>query len=451
MLGKTVATKPALTPAQAIVLGFAFAILGGAVALWMPFSVRSGHFNNFIDALFTSTTAVCVTGLVTVDTGSFYNNIGHAIVLFLIQIGGLGIITATTMYALISGKRIGLRERILIKESLNRESLGGVVRLVRAIVITTVIIEGTGAALLFFFLRGEGVPPLKALWWGAFHSISAFCNAGIDLFGKDYAPYCSLIPFQNNEGILLTIALLIIFGGIGFIVLLKMMQVKNWRKLSVHAKLALTATGILLALGTIFFYFTESGNTFAHMGLSERLTNAFFMSVTPRTAGYAAVDFGKVIPSSLLMIMILMFIGAAPGGTGGGIKVTTFSVLVLAVWARMRNREDIELFDRRLDKGIVYNALTVITLAGTVVIACVMLLTLVDPHDPIKLMFEAFSAFGTVGLTTGITPELTDGAKLILIFLMFFGRLGPLTMAFALMEKTKTNNIKYPKGTVMIG
>ncbi|MGE5405961.1 MAG: potassium transporter TrkG, partial [Candidatus Saccharibacteria bacterium] len=222
--------REGLSPSQVILLGFALIILIGAILLTLPFSVRSGHFNNFIDALFTATTAVCVTGLVTVDTGSFYNSVGHVIVLLLIQIGGLGIITGTTFYAMLIGKRIGLKERVMIKEALNRDELGGVVRLVRGILLTTLAIEGTGALLLFIsFLKY--FPVKKAAWYGIFHSISSFCNAGIDLLGKDYYPYCSLIPLQTNKFLLFVIAILIILGGIGFPVIIEVLSQKRFQRL----------------------------------------------------------------------------------------------------------------------------------------------------------------------------------------------------------------------------
>ncbi|MGE5417390.1 MAG: TrkH family potassium uptake protein [Acidobacteriota bacterium] len=439
-----------LSPSQFILLGFALVIIIGAILLTLPFSVRSGGFNNFIDALFTATTAVCVTGLVTVDTGTFYNSTGHAIILLLIQVGGLGIITATTFYAIIIGKRIGLKERLMIKEALNRDELGGVVRLVRGILLTTFVIEGTGAVLLFFsFLKY--FPAKKAAWYGIFHSISSFCNAGIDLLGKDYYPYCSLIPLQTNKFLLLVIAFLIILGGIGFPVIIEVLNQRRFKRLSLHSKLALITSAVFLILGTVFFFFSEHGATFSKMGMGDQINNAFFLSTTPRTAGYTAVDLAKSLPATWLVLMFLMFVGASPGGTGGGIKTTTFAVLLMAVWTRMKGKEEVEAFHRRIDKDTIYRALTVLALAAAVLFICILLLTLFDAHDPIKLMFEAFSAFGTVGLTTGITPELTWGAKLVLIFLMFFGRLGPLTMAFALMEDTKKHHIKYPQGSVIIG
>lgn len=442
--------KKEITPAQIIVLGFAFLILAGAVLLIMPFAAQNSHYNAFIDALFISTSAVCVTGLVTVDPGTFYSVPGQVIVLVLIQVGGLGIISAATIYALISGKRIGLKERILIKESLNRDSLGGVVRMMRAIVITTLMIEGVGVLLLTVFFMPY-FPAPKALWYGLFHAISAFCNAGFDIFGPEFYPYCSLIPFQHDPAILLTISLLIILGGLGFIVILKCMKEQNYQRLSVHSKLAISTTAVLLVLGTLFFLVVEHAGVFGPMNWADKLVNAFFMSTTPRTAGYAAVNIGKLLPSSLLITMFLMFVGASPGGTGGGIKTTTFAVLLMAVWARIRGHEDIHMYDRRIDHDIVYTALTLTVLASAFVFLCILILTLVDPHDTVKLMFEAFSAFGTVGLSTGITPELTSAAKLVLIVLMFFGRLGPLTIAFALLQRTKKAHMKYPRGSVIIG
>lgn len=418
--------------------------------LWLPVAVKTGEYNNFIDALFTATSAVCVTGLVTVDTGTFYSPLGHVVIILLIQIGGLGIITATTLYALILGKRIGLKERILIKEALNRDELGGVVRLVRQVLTTTLIIEGIGAIFLSIAML-DYFPPAKALWYGVFHAVSAFCNAGFDLFGQEYSPFCSLVPFQTNQAVLLIIAILIIIGGIGFPVIIECWRYRERKRLGIHTKIVLTTTATLLVTGLIFFFFSEGNATLAKLGWVDRLVNAFFLSVTPRTAGYTAVDLSKSMPETWLLLMFLMFVGASPAGTGGGIKTTTFATLFLAVWSRITNREDVSVFDRRLEWEAVNRALTITVLAASVVFCCIVLLMVFDSHDPFRLMFEAFSAFGTVGLTTGITPELSTGAKLVLIFLMYFGRLGPLTMAFAFMEKTRKQHIKYPRGHIIIG
>lgn len=444
------ANGASLSPAQLIFLGFALVILTGAVLLTLPLSVRSGQANNFIDALFTATSAVCVTGLVTVDTGTFYGPFGHLVILILLQIGGLGIVTAATFYALLSGKRIGLKERIIVKEALNRQNLGGVIRLVRSILLATVIIEGIGSFLLFLVFM-KYFPWHKALWYGIFHAISAFCNAGFDLLGQDYYPFCSLIPFQKDIIVLIIFGSLVVLGGIGFPVLLELRRVKGLKNLSLHSKIVILVTCLFVLGGTVIFYILERNTVLGGLGVAERLVNAWFLSVVPRTAGFAAVDLAKTAAATWLILMFFMFVGASPASTGGGIKTTTFSILLLAVWAKLRARDDVEVFDRTIDKDSVYRALVIAVLASSMIFLCIVLLTLADDHEPIKLIFEAFSAFGTVGLTTGITPNLSPYAKIVLIFLMFFGRLGPLTVALALLEKKQKTHIKFPKGNVIIG
>ena len=278
-----------LTPAQIIVLAFALVILGGTALLSLPLAVKSGEFNNVVDALFTATSAVCVTGLVVVDTGTFYNSFGHAVILLLLQIGGLGIITAATFYTLLLGKRIGLRERVLLKEALNKDSLGGVVRLVNSILLVTIVIEATGAFILFLaFLKY--FPPPTALWYGVFHGISAFCNAGFDLFGQEFFAYSGLGPFRNDKLILLTIAGMIVLGGLGFTVILDVAKQKRFRRLTLHSKLVLTTTAGLILFSLVFFFFTETEAMFSGIGVIDRLVNSLFLGISARTAGFSSVD-----------------------------------------------------------------------------------------------------------------------------------------------------------------
>ncbi len=447
---KRLQSKRSLTPTQLIVLTYVLVILGGGSLLSLPLSLKSGEFNNILDAFFTATSAVCVTGLTVVDTGTFYSMFGHAVILLLIQMGGLGIITATAFYALLLGKRIGLKERLVLKEALKHDSLGGVVRLVKAILLITLVAEATGALLLSLaFLKYFS--PLKALWYGAFHAVSAFCNAGFDILGQEFSAYSSLIFLQNDKLVLLTIATLIVLGGLGFTVVLDVLKQRRFRQLSLHSKLALVSSACLILLGLLFFFFTESGTLWKEMTMVDRLLNSFFLSVTSRAAGFSTVDLNQAVPATLLVLMLLMFVGASPAGTGSGIKTTTLTVLFLAAISRMRARGDLVVFNRRIDKDTILRALTVTVLAFGVIFIAIILLSFFDSHEIMKLMFEAFSAFGT-GLGIGITPDLSAGAKIVIIFLMFFGRLGPLTLAFALLERSaRKEPIKFPQGNVIIG
>ncbi|NLW44793.1 MAG: Trk family potassium uptake protein [Syntrophomonadaceae bacterium] len=443
-------SKKALTPAQLIVLTYIALILAGTLLLYLPFALKSGDYKNLLDALFTATSAVCVTGLTVVDTGTFYSSFGHAVILLLIQIGGLGLITVTTFYALLLGKRIGLRERVVLKQALKSDTLGGVVRLARAILMITLATEAIGAALLTAaFLKY--FPADKALWYGIFHAVSAFCNSGFDILGQEYYAYSSLIPLQQDKLVLMIIAVLIVLGGLGFTVILDVLKKKRFDRLSLHSKLVIVSSVVLILFGMVFFFFTESGTLWGQMGVADRLTNSLFLSVTSRTAGFTTVDINQAVPATWMVLILLMFIGASPAGTGSGIKTTTFAVLFLAAKSRMQAQGDLVVYNRRIDNDTVTRAMTVTVVAIGVLFGGAILLSLLDPHDIMKLILEVFAGFGT-GLSTGITPDLEAGAKMVLIFLMFFGRLGPLTLGFALLERSaRKEHIKFPQGNVIIG
>ncbi len=447
---KPVPSKRSLTPAQLIALTYVLVIMAGTALLTLPAAIRSGDFNSFLDALFTATSAVCVAGLTVVDTGVFYSSFGHVIILALIQIGGLGLITVTTFYALLLGKRIGLKERVVLKEALKSDSLGGVVRLARGTLLITLAVEATGALLLSVaFLKY--FPPHKALWYGVFHAVSAFCNSGMDILGQEFTAYASLIPLREDKLVLITISLLIVLGGIGFTVILDVLKHKRFTRLSLHSKLAIVSSTVLILFGLVFFFFTESSTLWNGMGVIDRLVNSLFLSITSLAAGFTTVDLNHAVPGTLLVLLLLMFVGASPAGTGSGIKTTTFAVLFLASKSRMQTQGDLVVYNRRIDPDTVARALTVTVIAAGVIFIGVILISLLDTHDIMKLIFEVFASFGT-GLSTGITPELTAGAKLVIIFLMFFGRLGPLTLGFALLERSaRKEHIKFPKGNVIIG
>ncbi|MEN3190153.1 MAG: TrkH family potassium uptake protein [Atribacterota bacterium] len=418
----------------------------GTILLNLPAASSTGKSVGFINALFTATSATCVTGLIVLDTGKDFSTFGQLTILILLQCGGLGIMTMSTMFAFLMGKKISLRQRLIMQESLNQFSIGGLVRLAKYILIFTVIIEGVGATILFFCWQ-RFYSPIKALYLGVFHSISAFCNAGFSLFSD------SIMRYKGDLTINLTFMALIILGGIGFLVLLELFQYGKNGTLSLHAKLALKISLILILIGFIGIYLIESNNPFtlSNLNLSEKIYGSIFQSVTARTAGFNTIHIGSMLNPTLFLIIILMFIGASPGSTGGGVKTTTFGLLILYVWSSLTGKEGINLFKRRVSPDIIPKALTVITLSLALVITMTILLSYVEGKDFIKILFEVVSAFGTVGLSTGITPSLSVAGKIIIIITMFSGRVGPLGLALSLIKKREPEVIKYPEEKVMVG
>ena len=440
-----------LTPYQVLVLGFAMLILSGAFLLTFPIASQSGQGTPFIDALFTATSAVCVTGLVVVDTGTHYSSFGHTVIILLIQAGGLGIMAMSTLFAILVGKKIRLKERLLMQEALNQLSIAGVVRLTIYIIKITLLIEFIGGTILAI----RWYPDLgwQGVYFGYWHAVSAFCNAGFDLFGSVHGPFSGITAYVDDITVNLTIAGLIILGGIGFAVIYDCGSSRAFHKLSLHSKIVLVTTGILIAGGTILIYLFEHANpeTLAPLSLQGKLLGSFFQAVTPRTAGYNTIDIGKMYDGSLLFIIILMFIGASPASTGGGIKTSTTAILVLAIWALIRGRNDAECFGRRIPKEHIYKAFSVMFIAFMLVIISTMALTITEHAGFINILFEVTSAFGTVGLTTGITPHLSPAGKMWLILTMFAGRVGPVTLALAIAMRIRKAQVQYPDGKIMIG
>lgn len=436
------------TPAQVLVLGFALLILAGGGILALPISSATGQPVHFIDAVFTSTSAVCVTGLVVVDTGTRYSIFGQVVIMLLIQVGGLGFMTMATLFALIMRKRIFLRERLIMQEAYNQLTVEGVVRLARRVLLITVLIEGTGALILGIrWSLDYGLA--RGFYYGLFHSVSSFNNAGFDLFGG----FRSLTLYKTDFTVNIVVSFLIILGGIGFSVLLDIYRRRNWRNLSLHTKVVLTTTAILLAVGTLGVFFMEYNNakTLASLNLPGKILASWFQSVTPRTAGYNTIDIAGMRSATQFLFVMLMFIGASPGSTGGGIKTSTFWTLVSAVWAMVRGKEDIEIFQRRLPKEIVIRSLAITTVALGLVIFITMLLTITENSDFLTVLFETTSAFGTVGLTMGLTPKLTIIGKLAIILTMYLGRVGPLTVAFALAQKQRKAVYRLAEEKIMVG
>jgi trk system potassium uptake protein TrkH len=437
------------TPVQILAIGFAGVILAGAILLSLPVSSADGKATPFIDSLFTATSAVCVTGLVVLDTGTHWNYFGKTIIMLLIEIGGLGFMSFATLIALLLGKKITLRERLVMQEAMNSFSLQGLVKMAKYILVFTFSIQFAGALILSTqFIPTYGMA--KGFYYGVFHSISAFCNAGFDLIGN----FQSLTPFAENLVIILTIAALIVVGGLGFAVWSEIYSYKRFKKLSVHTRIVIISTSALIIIGWILMLMFEINNpaTLGPMSVKGKLLNSLFASVTPRTAGYNSISTAEMTTAGRFLTIILMFIGGASGSTAGGIKVTTFSIIILTVISIIKGREDTEVFQRRISSDIVRKSFVITTLAVILVILVTMILTITESGASFEYIFyEATSAFGTVGLTLGLTPELSFIGKIVLSFTMYCGRLGPLTLALALASSNNNNTIRYPEDKVLVG
>ena len=443
-----------LTPSRLLAIGFAAVILVGAFLLTLPIASKTDVPLRFLDALFTATSAVCVTGLVVVDTGTRFTQFGQLVIISLIQIGGIGIMTVSTLIAMVLGKKIGLKERILIQESFNQFTLAGLVRLIRNVLLLTFAFEFCGGIILTIRFLFD-FPLDRALAFGFFHSVSAFCNAGFDLFGQVYGPFSSITHYVNDWTVSLTIGSLIVFGGLGFPVIVELFKYKQTKKLSLHTKLVLRMTILLIIIGTFIIFAFELSNqkTLGVLDWSGKFLGAFFQAVTPRTAGYNSLDSSQLRVGTWFIMIILMFIGASPSSTGGGIKTTTFGVLMATVAASIKGKEDAEIFERRIPKDLVYKALTVTVVSLAWVAFVTLVMSLVEPYAFIRLFYEVVSAFGTVGLTTGITPALTDISRILIMITMYIGRVGPLTVVLALSQSSTSNRagIKYIEDRVIIG
>ena len=432
-----------------LVYGFAGLITLGTILLVLPVSSRTGQSTFIIDALFTSTSAVCVTGLAVLDTSSHWSSFGQGVIFFLIQLGGFGFMTSTTIFFLALRQRIGLRERLLVGETMGVVAAGGMVKLVRKIAIFTLSVEGIGA-IIFFFIFSPGNSTGTALWRAVFHSISAFNNAGFDILGNSFR---SLIDYQQNTLLLLSTAALIILGGISFIVLEDVIEARNLSKLRLDSKIVLATTLALLILGTFFILGAESSNpdTLGGLTLPRKIVLSFFQSVTSRTAGFSTIDIGKVADHTLAFIAFLMFIGGAAGSTAGGVKVGTFGIVISAVVSSIRGKENGEAFGRTFLPEQILRALTVIVLVLGMGAIVTLILIITEDFNFIDILFEVFSALGTVGLSTGITPHLSLAGRVVLIPTMFIGRLGILTIVLSLVRHQQTTTFCYPRGYVRIG
>jgi trk system potassium uptake protein TrkH len=438
-----------LDPPKVLVLGFALIILLGTTLLTLPAATVDGQGLPWLDALFTSTSATCVTGLVVVDTGTTFTLFGQLVILSLIQVGGLGFMTFATLFALIMKKRISLRERLLLQESLNQLSIEGVVRLAKMIIIFTAIAEAVGGVLLAIRFAYD-FPLGKAVYFGFFHAISNFNNAGFDLMGD----FSSLTRYVEDPLVNLVVCALITLGGIGFIVVSEVYDYRHTRRLSLHTKVVLVTSAALVCIGTFVIFLLEYNNpkTLQPLSAIGKVLASLYQSVTPRTAGSNTLNIPDLQQSTLFFIIILMFIGASPGSTGGGIKTTTFATLLGAVFAQIKGKEDVIFFRQRILSHMIYKSLTV-TMSGLfIVIVVTMGLSITEPGaEFLMLLFEATSAFGTVGLSMGLTPSLSPMGKMLIALTMFAGRVGPLTIAYALAQRKQKEYYRYPKGKIMIG
>ena len=440
-----------LSTFQIIILGFLGVILIGTVLLMLPFATREFGGASFMDALFTATSATCVTGLVVEDTATYWSGFGQAVILTLIQIGGMGVVTLAVAITIISGKKIGLMQRSTMQESIAAPQVGGIVRLTRFIVTTTLGIELLGAVCMFpVFYKDFGLG--KGIWYSIWHSVSAFCNAGFDLMGvREH--YSSLVSYADNPLINAVIMLLIITGGIGFLTW-NDIRTHKWhlKKYRMQSKIVFVVTAVLLLLPALYFYFIEfSYPQWAWLTGKQRLWGALFQAVTPRTAGFNTLDLTKMSEPGQAIMTILMLIGGSPGSTAGGMKTTTIAVLILSMLSVFGRREHVEVFDRRVASETVKYASAVLIMYLLFCLGGGILISSIEHLPILECIFEAGSAIGTVGLTLGLTPGLSTASHIILTVLMYFGRVGGLTVVFAAVSGTKPNVSKAPKEKITVG
>ncbi|MDA3792652.1 MAG: Trk family potassium uptake protein [Elusimicrobia bacterium] len=447
-------TGKTFNPSVNLIKLFLTVIGAGALALkFIPGTTVSPI--NFIDALFTSTSAVCVTGLTVKATGEFFTPLGQAIILFLIQIGALGYMALASMLVILSRKGMSIKGRIIVQHQMAGTEKIKLSKFILRVLAVTLILEAAGAALLTWRMRPLFNSFGRSLYFGVFHSVSAFCNAGFDIFEAG----ASLTGLNNDWISVMTVSFLIILGGIGYIVIndfmgyIKSLSKKKRYRFSVHTKIVLTATSILLVAGTVIYFIAEFNNplTLKDMSLSKKWLMAFFQSVTPRTAGFNMIDTGGLLNFSVIFTVVLMFIGASPGGTGGGIKTTTFAVLLFNMKATIKEGRDQVLFKRRLTINTVKKSVVIFGLSIFSILIAMMLISFVDNFSIREILFEVTSAFGTVGLSTGITADLSSFSKLVIILTMFFGRLGPITFFTAIIVKHKKQTHRYPEQEIAVG
>lgn len=435
---------------QMIAGGFFLIILAGTLLLMLPFATKPGESTSLLTALFTATSATCVTGLIVADTFSHWTLFGQLVLLLLIQIGGLGFITIGVTISMLLRKKIGLKARGLIQESFNVIELRGMVRLTKRVIFGTFLFELTGAVILSLcFIPDMGI--IRGIYYGIFHSVSAFCNAGFDLMGRS-APFSSLTGYANHPVVLVTIMCLILIGGIGFIVWSDIYNHKwHFRQYTLHTKIVLSFTAILLFGGAAAFYCIEYNDLFAGMSIPERILNSLFCSVTPRTAGFNTVDVGAMTEGSKLLTVILMFVGGAPGSTAGGIKVTTLAVLLIYLKTNLTRSASSNIFGRRIDDEALKKSAAVCCMNLTLGMTAAVFICGLQNSNGTDTLLEVFSAISTVGMTAGLTAKLVVPARLIIILLMYLGRVGSLSFAMSFTDKKKIAHVMLPAEKINIG
>lgn len=448
-----------LNPPQIVILSFLAIIVCGTILLSLPQATKEGIKTPLIDAIFTATSATCVTGLIVKDTGSYFSAFGQFVIMILFQIGGLGIMSLSTFFAVLLGRKLTIRQNVVVQSALDHHSVKGLTQLVVSILILTFCLEIIGANLLFLKIRlMPGMNTADAWYYSCFHSISAFCNAGFSLYSDSFT------RFRSDVFINLVMIGLIISGGLGFVVLMDFPKLKFLKrgksfflsKITLQTKLVIMTTVILLLGGTIVLFLLEKDRMFFDLDLGGKWLASFFQSVTSRTAGFSTLSIGKMTDASLFFIIILMFIGASPGSTGGGIKTATLAIVIATVCSMMRNRNEVSIFGKVIPRTVVRRAIVVFALALVWVIATAFILNIteggiVKERGFLRILFETTSAFGTVGLSTGITPHLSIAGRLLISLAIFVGRIGPLTVALAVALREEPSDISYPEERVMVG
>ncbi len=445
-MSKHIGFQNKLSSFQIIILGFAGVIVLGALLLMLPISTQNGAVTPFSKTLFTATSAVCVTGLVVFDTASYWSGFGQLIILIMIQIGGLGVISVASFLSMLAGRKISLMQRQTMQNALSAPQMGGIVKLTRFIFLVSFAIEGIGALLLMpVFMTKYGI---RGIWMAVFHSVSAFCNAGFDLMGNQTGQYSSLTSFAGSGYVTLVICLLIMIGGIGFLTW-KDIAVKKTRfkEYSMQTKVILVTTAILIVIPAVFFFFSD----FAKEPLKDRICMSVFQAVTPRTAGFNTADLNKMSDAGRSVMMLLMLIGGSPGSTAGGMKTTTIAVLFANAIAVFRKRQNANCYGRRIDDSTVKNASAILFMYVFFSMLSAIIISITDGISMQMGMFETFSAIGTVGLTLGITPTLSAVSRFVLILLMFFGRVGGLTIIYAAFSQKDASTLKYPMENITVG
>lgn len=435
-----------ITSFQVIILGFFSVILIGGLLLTLPVATQDGQGASFADGIFTATSAVCVTGLVVHDTATYWSMFGQAVILLLIQIGGMGVVTVAVAIAAVAGRKIGLMQRSVMQEAISAHQVGGIVRMTKFILKTSMAIELVGAVLLsLVFCKDFGMA--KGLWYGLFHSVSAFCNAGFDLIGIR-EPFSSLTSYASQPIVNLTIMALIVTGGLGFLTWADIQKNKwHFKKYRMQSKVILTVTAGLIVIPAVYFFFFE----FSDMAIGKRIWSSLFQSVTPRTAGFNTADLTLISETGLMLMIVLMLIGGSPGSTAGGMKTTTVAVLFSSTLAVFKQKESAHFYGRRIADDAVKNAATILLMYVTLFLTGGMVISSIENIPLVTALFETSSAIGTVGLSLGVTPQLGGVSRAILVGLMFFGRVGGLTLIFAAFAERRGTRAKLPQEKITVG